>query len=571
MTSINQNNDDQNQNNQEVKPFILAKCVTRPIGCCAWITFTIIYMIIFMVILFYPKMTMCLSFSVGDFKVINSKISSDHFQLELASDTSFRELYVDTKDELQRRRLQTTDNKYSYSTIWSFSDYRYRKWAGIFLDVFYYSKRTDNILTEELLDKVHQIEQGIKSWRYYHNHSLLIRCQKPQCNLNKDVYIESPPGSLITYLYPETFETYNIYDGNGKNICCDIKTILRQYISNSDASDIDINTDFFDFDFDLVNVKSKYLASVYPFGYMNENETREDLEEFVKSFKDYFNNYLPVDITNDIGIAFSDSSGEIIDDEILEYFHSDLHFAIISLILTFILAYCYIRSLFLTLFGLISILSSFIPCFTIINILYGDSFNFIGLISVWIILGIGCDDIFVFISSYRRSSIYLSDIKRMSFAFREAGTAMLVTSVTTAFSFYSLCFSKISPVPEFGFLVGTLVIINYFLVMTFFPAILQTYIWLNKWLKKRNCLINKCFLNKCHAIPMIEMNSNNKNNMNNLINDNSDDENNENNENNNNKQIKKDNINQFKFSKCTEIYFIIMKQYHLGIILIIIV
>ena len=38
----------------------------------------------------------------------------------------------------------------------------------------------------------------------------------------------------------------------------------------------------------------------------------------------------------------------------------------------------------------------------------------------------------------------------MSFAYREAGMAMLVTSLTTSFSFYSLCFSKISPLPEFG-------------------------------------------------------------------------------------------------------------------------
>eukprot|EP01084_Bolivina_argentea_P144340 253262_1 len=178
------------RNEDTLKVFPLARCVTRPLGCCALITITLVYMIVFLIVLYYPSNTMCLSFEFSDFKVINSKISQHYFQKQLASDTSYKTLVENPDDTVRsRRRLQTnTNSNYTYPDVWTHKDYANRKYARIYLEVFYYSKHNHNILTPTLLDKVHRIEQGIKSWNMYHEHSLLLHCPRQECNADNDIY-----------------------------------------------------------------------------------------------------------------------------------------------------------------------------------------------------------------------------------------------------------------------------------------------------------------------------------------------------------------------------------------------
>ena len=62
---------------------------------------------------------------------------------------------------------------------------------------------------------------------------------------------------------------------------------------------------------------------------------------------------------------------------------------------------------------------------------------------------------------------------RLSWTFREAGYSMLITTATTSAAFFGSAVSRIQAVNEFGVFMGIIVIANYGLVLTFFSAALM--------------------------------------------------------------------------------------------------
>jgi predicted RND superfamily exporter protein len=143
------------------------------------------------------------------------------------------------------------------------------------------------------------------------------------------------------------------------------------------------------------------------------------------------------------------------------------------------------RSPFLTLMGLGHVLISFPTTWCIYYLVFGIQYmGFLNFIALFVIMGIGADDIFVFVDAWKQSKL-VRDPKisgsiegRLEWTYRRAGGAMLVTSITDACAFYANCINDITVVRIFGAFVGTMVIVNYLLVVTYFPAIV--ILW-NRW------------------------------------------------------------------------------------------
>lgn len=94
---------------------------------------------------------------------------------------------------------------------------------------------------------------------------------------------------------------------------------------------------------------------------------------------------------------------------------------------------------------------------------------------IFIILGIGCDDIFVFMDAFRQSELQPSAISgsletRFAWAYNRAALAMLSTSVTTTLAFGACAFSEIWDMRCFGVVNGFMVLADFVLVITWFPA-----------------------------------------------------------------------------------------------------
>jgi predicted RND superfamily exporter protein len=87
-----------------------------------------------------------------------------------------------------------------------------------------------------------------------------------------------------------------------------------------------------------------------------------------------------------------------------------------------------------------------------------------------LVCGIAADDIFVFVDAWNQSEFIAPEImnnhkRRMAYSFRRGVRAMTVTSVTTAAAFYANLFSPIMPIRAFGVFAGTLVPMNFILVI----------------------------------------------------------------------------------------------------------
>ena len=96
--------------------------------------------------------------------------------------------------------------------------------------------------------------------------------------------------------------------------------------------------------------------------------------------------------------------------------------------------------------------------------------------SIFIILGIGADDIFVFNDAWHQApvlhpSLENDMVRRMAWTYRRAASAMLVTTSTTCAAFLATALSRIMPISAFGFWAAILIATNYVLVITYFPAI----------------------------------------------------------------------------------------------------
>jgi predicted RND superfamily exporter protein len=185
----------------------------------------------------------------------------------------------------------------------------------------------------------------------------------------------------------------------------------------------------------------------------------------------------------------------------LEYYEAliaDLPLIVASVL--FLLAYTafYCGSWAVSVMAVITIALSFpltLGCYRVICGI--DQLGVIHFVSAWVVLGVGADDIFVFIDTWKQSESLVIETTekkspnaaldldsgergdqstaaalelRLSWVVREAAYAMLVTTGTTAAAFFGTALSRVRAVREFGLFMGIIVVINYLLVLTFFAA-----------------------------------------------------------------------------------------------------
>lgn len=122
-----------------------------------------------------------------------------------------------------------------------------------------------------------------------------------------------------------------------------------------------------------------------------------------------------------------------------------------------------------------------------------DYYSSLHVLVLFIVIGIGADDVFVFVDAWKQSAAYPgvneSLEKRMAYTFRRAAKAMAVTSSTTAVAFLANAFSKLMPVKAFGLWAAILIPVNYILIILLFPAFLA--FWERK-VRDKCCVCKRC-------------------------------------------------------------------------------
>ncbi len=178
---------------------------------------------------------------------------------------------------------------------------------------------------------------------------------------------------------------------------------------------------------------------------------------------------------NGIGdLKFYYNSGALLVDALTKQVVLDLMLAVASFLFIFFFMWLQTGSLWITSWAVFSVLSSF----NITNLIYRIVFDYryIGIfhvLSIFIILGIGADDIFVFMDTWKQSQgkKYKSLAHRLSDVYRHAAKAMLITSFTTVVAFLSNVSSPLLAISSFGLFSAILVTVNYLSVILFFPTV----------------------------------------------------------------------------------------------------
>ena len=132
-------------------------------------------------------------------------------------------------------------------------------------------------------------------------------------------------------------------------------------------------------------------------------------------------------------------------------------------------------SVFLTIAGMFEIAISFPAAYFVYRVIMGLRYvSILQFLSVFVILGIGVDDIFVFYDTYAQATAATGRdtdlVLRLSYAYKHAGRAMLVTSFTSAAAFCSNLASAIPAVQVFGIFIAIMVFFNYAAAISWFPA-----------------------------------------------------------------------------------------------------
>ncbi|KAE8591828.1 hypothetical protein XENTR_v10018585 [Xenopus tropicalis] len=327
----------------------------------------------------------------------------------------------------------------------------------------------NNIFTKERLMTIHSIERKIMDHPHFREF-----CWKPHETL-KDLPLGSysycsPPSSLLTYFFPTEKGGKIYYDGMGQDLA-DVYGSLKLAMTHPEFYwyvDEGLTTE---------NLKSSLLRSEILFGapLPNYYSVEDRWEEQHRKFQNFVTSYINIlskESTSKVQVLYGGT--DLFDYEVRTTFNNDMLLAFISssciAVLVYILTSC---SVFLSFFGIASIgLSCLVALF-----LYHVAFEkqYLGIlngVAAFVIVGIGVDDVFVFINTYRQANQFEDPQLRMIHTVKTAGKATFFTSLTTASAYAANIFSQIPAVHDFGLFMSLIVSCCWVAVLFVMPAAL---------------------------------------------------------------------------------------------------
>jgi hypothetical protein len=163
---------------------------------------------------------------------------------------------------------------------------------------------------------------------------------------------------------------------------------------------------------------------------------------------------------------------------VAETLANDSMYAAGSILFVLVYIWMHTSSLFIAAFGMLHIVLSFpVAYFILTRVLGIRYFDTMNMFLLYIIMGIGADDIFVLMDAFQQSKKHFpNDLsKAMAYSLNRPSKAKLVTSRTTALAFDTNALSPLMPSAQFGIFAALMVCMNYLFVISYFPAVVCVY------------------------------------------------------------------------------------------------
>ncbi|XP_023273913.1 protein dispatched homolog 3 isoform X1 [Seriola lalandi dorsalis] len=343
-----------------------------------------------------------------------------------------------------------------------------------------------NIFTPGRLQTIHHVERLLMQHPQFHQF-----CWKPM-EVLRDLPLGpsycSPPSSLLSYLYPSERGGKIYYDGMGPDLA-DIQGSLSLAITHPQFYW------YVDESLSPEHLSSSLLRSEIHFGaplpsYYSLQDRADEQRTRFKNFVVQYADILAKQSTSQVKVLYGGT--ELFDDEVRHTFHNDMMLAVISGACITILVYVLTSfSVFLTFFGLASIGLSCLMALFLYHVVFGVRYlGILNGVAAFVIIGIGVDDVFVFISTFRQASHLRQPQQRMIYTIKTAGRATFLTSFTTAAAYAANTFSQIPAVHDFGLFMALIVSCCWLWVSVLMPAALciwtqwvepHEHAWMNCW------------------------------------------------------------------------------------------
>mmetsp|Transcript_63460 Transcript_63460/g.112838 ORF Transcript_63460/g.112838 Transcript_63460/m.112838 type:complete len:997 (+) Transcript_63460:62-3052(+) len=188
---------------------------------------------------------------------------------------------------------------------------------------------------------------------------------------------------------------------------------------------------------------------------------------------------------------------EIMADDFDNNLNVDMAFSLVACLLVYLVMWGHTQSYFLASLGMIQIFLS-LPISVLVykNLFMVDHFEFLHILILYVVLGIGADDVFVIVDSWRHVSGEVKVIspgrlpqaemeKALIPVFKRSATAVFNTSLTTTVAFLSTGISKIMPMRTMGWFAACCIVENFLLMCLFLPSVV--IIWHMRLQGKRCC------------------------------------------------------------------------------------
>ncbi|KAM9298786.1 protein dispatched homolog 3 [Gastrophryne carolinensis] len=327
----------------------------------------------------------------------------------------------------------------------------------------------NNIFTKERLMTIHKIERKIMDHPHFREF-----CWKPH-EVLKDLPLGtysycSPPSSLLTYFFPTEKGGKIYYDGMGQDLA-DVHGSLKLAMTHPEFYwyvDESLTTE---------NLRSSLLRSEILFGapLPNYYSVEDRWEEQHRKFQNFVTSYVRIlskESTSKVQVLYGGT--DLFDYEVRNTFNNDMLLALISTSCIAVLVYILTSfSVFLSFFGIASIGLSCLVALFLYHVAFGIQYlGILNGVAAFVIVGIGVDDVFVFVNTYRQAEKIKDPQQRMIHTVQTAGKATFFTSLTTASAYAANIFSQIPAVHDFGLFMSLIVSCCWVAVLFIMPAAL---------------------------------------------------------------------------------------------------
>eukprot|EP00928_Gymnodinium_smaydae_P091345 TRINITY_DN7505_c0_g1_i1.p1 TRINITY_DN7505_c0_g1~~TRINITY_DN7505_c0_g1_i1.p1 ORF type:complete len:1210 (+),score=152.69 TRINITY_DN7505_c0_g1_i1:49-3678(+) len=285
--------------------------------------------------------------------------------------------------------------------------------------------------------------------------------------------------SSRSYYYPS--------DSNGVVTADEKDRLVAHMCDDAQTLPSAMRRNLFGVNMDCVAKRAPYARTMF-FAGANEGGTRAEKDAFNAEYIEHANGWYRKETLLETEIerksagnlrimllststAFSSVLALVIQDGVL---------SVGSLVMVWLYMWYAMESLFLATCGVFEILMSLPVGLSLWTVIFNQRITFLQLLTVYMILGIGADDVFIVFDAWQQSALADEEVTRhwmtrFSWAYRRSFMAMLVTTSTTCGSFIIGATSPLPSVQTFCIFAAIVVLVDWMFCVSFFASAIIVY------------------------------------------------------------------------------------------------